>query len=143
MEVVNLKNGVILFSAGMAASAGFRLLFAVLGISGYEAVERELLDGNIWQQVLQLCVVAPVLEELIFRKLIYTWLKRKSSVRSAMVLSAILFGLYHGNLTQGIYGFAMGLFLAWTMERFETVKAPVAVHMGANAAAVILGNILP
>ena len=143
MEVVDLKNGVILFAAGTAASTGFRLLFAVLGISGYEAVERELLAGNIWKQVLELCVVAPVLEELVFRKLIYTWLKRKSSVRPAMVFSSILFGLYHGKLSQGIYGFVMGLFLAWVMEKFETVKAPVAVHMGANAAAVIIGNILP
>ena len=143
MEVVDLKNGVFLFAAGAAASAGFRLLFAVLGISGYEAVVRELLAGNMWQQFLELCVLAPVLEELVFRKCIYTWLKGRIPVRPAMVLSAVLFGLYHGNLSQGIYGFLMGLFLAWAMEKFETVKAPIAVHVGANAAAVIIGNILP
>ena len=93
MEVVDLKNGVFLFAAGAAASAGFRLLFAVLGISGYEAVERELLAGNMWQQFLELCVLAPVLEELVFRKCIYTWLKGRIPVRPAMVLSAVLFGL--------------------------------------------------
>lgn len=138
-----MKKGAFLFAVGAAASVAFRLVFAVIGISGYESVEQELLVGNMWQQVLQLCVLAPVLEELVFRKCIYIWLKKRIAVRPAMILSAAFFGLYHGNLSQGIYGFIMGLFLAWIMEKFETVKAPIAVHVGANVAAVIIGNILP
>ena len=59
------------------------------------------------------------------------------SVKAAAVVSALVFGLYHGTLTQGIYGFFMGLALVWAMERTQTVTAPVVVHMAANLAGLL------
>ena len=59
------------------------------------------------------------------------------SVRTAAILSALYFGAAHGNPAQGVYGFLMGLFLAKSYE--ETgLAGSFAMHMGANAAAVLM-----
>jgi len=61
--------------------------------------------------------IAPVMEEFIFRRLIF----RKTAAygpRLYMFFSAAMFGLYHGNLYQMFYAFALGLLLAclcWRM----------------------------
>ena len=60
---------------------------------------------------------------------------------SAIVISALLFGLYHGNLSQGIYGFFMGIVLAGAMEQYKTVTAPLLIHVGVNAAALLLERV--
>ena len=73
----------------------------------------------------------------LFPGILFQRLKELMSVKAAAVVSALVFGLYHGTLTQGIYGFFMGLALVWAMERTQTVKAPVVVHMAANLAGLL------
>ena len=135
----NRKNGAALFAAGAAVSLIFRLLFSLLRVPGYGEAEQNLLTGTLWLELSVLLLAAPLLEEFFFRGVLYGRLKELFSPGVSMVLTAVLFGLYHGNLSQGIYGFFMGIFLAWSMEHFKTVKAPFVIHMAANAAAIVLG----
>jgi len=50
----------------------------------------------------------------------------------AVIISALMFGLYHGNLVQGIYAFIMGCLLALVYEWTGSFAAPVLFHMIAN-----------
>lgn len=77
-------------------------------------------------------VVAPVAEELLFRQVIYKRLRNFTPVRIAVIVSALLFGLYHGNLVQGIYAFIMGCLLALVYEWTGSLAAPVLFHVVAN-----------
>ena len=109
---------------------------------GYESVEQNLLTGNGGLQAVVLLGASPVLEEFFFRGVLYERVKRVTGVKSAMLLTALLFGLYHANVSQGIYGFFMGMYLAWCMERYQTVKAPITVHITANLAAICMDWLL-
>ena len=80
-------------------------------------VEENLLSGPLWLELTVLLAASPFLEEIFFRGILFQRLKELMSVKAAAVVSALVFGLYHGTLTQGIYGFFMGLALAWAMER--------------------------
>ncbi|MBQ7766274.1 MAG: CPBP family intramembrane metalloprotease [Lachnospiraceae bacterium] len=86
----------------------------------------------LWARMLCYEVVAPVAEELLFRQVIYKGLRKISPIWLAVVISAVLFGLYHGNLVQGIYAFIMGCFLALVYEWTGSFMAPVVFHMVAN-----------
>lgn len=134
----NLKTAVLLILAGIAGSIIFRVLFILIGMPGYDAAEKTLITGNILLQVVVLLAASPLLEEFFFRGVLYGRLKELFPVPAAMILSAVCFGLYHGNAAQGIYGFFMGLLLSWSMEYCQTVKAPIAVHIAANGAAVLM-----
>lgn len=133
----DLKTAVLLVLAGAAGSVIFRILFVFAGIPGYDAAEKTLITGNILLQAAVLLAASPLLEEFFFRGVLYGRLKELFPVSAAMVLSSACFGLYHGNIAQGVYGFFMGLLLSWSMEHCQTVKAPIAVHMAANGAALI------
>lgn len=134
----DLRCGFRLFVAGAVCSVMFRLAFSVLGTGGYEEETRALFSGNRLLQFIVLLVASPLWEELFFRGVLFVQLKKRFSVSRAAVISALCFGLYHGNLSQGIYAFLMGLLLVSAMERYQTVAAPIAVHMGANMAALVL-----
>lgn len=142
-EKWDMKTAGLFVLAGAAGSILFRLLFAWIGVPGYDAAEETLLTGNIWLQTVVLLVASPLLEEFFFRGVMYGRLKELLSTPMAMVLSAVLFGLYHGNLSQGIYGFFMGHLLCFAMEHCQTVKAPIVVHIAANGAALFIWGRLP
>ena len=134
----DVRLGLMLFVAGAMLSAGARFLFLMLGIPGYVEETRSLFTGNQPLQFVVLLVASPLLEEMFFRGVLFMRLKEVVSGQSAVSISAVCFGLYHGNLSQGIYGFFMGIVLAWAMEHCRTVAGPLVLHVGANVAAVLL-----
>ena len=56
----------------------------------------------------------------------------------AMLVTSLLFGLYHMNPIQGIYGFIMGLLMVYLYEYFGSFLWPVLVHMLANSIVYLL-----
>ena len=137
-EKWNLMIMAKLAAVGAIASIIFRILFELIGMPGYESVEQNLLSGNPILQVIVLLAASPLLEEFFFRGVLFGRFKEMVSWKHAMWISAMGFGLYHANLSQGIYGFLMGMFLAWCMEKFQTVKAPIIVHIASNLAAMCM-----
>lgn len=93
-------------------------------------------------QIVCLGVISPIVEELIFRGLIYNRIKLglKGSV-PAMIISSFMFGFYHGNIVQTIYGCLSGLLLAYVYEKFGSIKAPILAHIVMNLVALILTEV--
>ena len=133
-----LKTAAAVLASGAAASVILGRIITYAGIPGYDAAATSLLTGRLWLQLLVLLCASPLLEEFFFRGVLYMRLKELIPSVPAGLVSAALFGLYHGNPGQGLYAFIMGLFLAFSMEKTRTVKAPVLFHFAANAAALLL-----
>ena len=72
-------------------------------------------------------LIAPVLEELAFRKFMLDRI-RNYGEKTAIVFSALCFGLYHGNLTQFLYAFTVGLFLGYVYCRTGKVLYTIIMH---------------
>lgn len=83
-------------------------------------------------------VAAPLAEEAAFRLLLYGWLRRFMGYWPAALISALAFGIYHGNWIQGTYAFMTGMILAWGYETSGYRKYAVAVlmHGAANLTAL-------
>ena len=133
-------NGRRLFGsmlAGAVVSAGSFFIMRTGRPSAY-AVQETLFSGKLWLSCTALLWAAPLSEELFFLGIRYQGLRDKLSPLASGFWSAVFFGLYHGNAAQGFYGFLMGLWLAFVMERSRTVAAPFFVHLSANLMVVIL-----
>ena len=102
------------------------------------AVQEQLFAGQAMVQLLGLGVLVPLAEELIFRGLIYTRIRKRIPAGAAIFFSALLFALFHGNVIQMIFAFPLALILAWLYERSGWFACPLAFHMGANLTAIIL-----
>lgn len=87
-------------------------------------------------------VVTPVVEELLFRWLIYGRILRIMGAPLAVCLTAVFFGFFHGNLLQGIYAALMGIALALVLCWSGNLWLSIVFHMAANAF-VYLSSVLP
>ena len=98
--------------------------------------------GMEWLVALYSVLIAPITEEVLFRGVIYRRIRKLFGVRFAIVLSSIIFGLFHGNMVQFIYAFLVGLALAFVYERYGTLKAPMLFHIIANASSACAAPLL-
>lgn len=93
--------------------------------------------GTAWN-VLTAGFVAPVLEETLFRGVISNRIREDWGEGPAVIGSALLFGIYHWNLTQGIVAFAMGIFLAWAYQKTGALFLCICMHAAVNLTATLL-----
>ncbi|NEZ46571.1 CPBP family intramembrane metalloprotease [Clostridium niameyense] len=61
--------------------------------------------------LISMVLVAPIFEEIIFRGIILDGLLKKYRAINAIVISGLMFGVFHFNLTQGINAFFIGIIL--------------------------------
>ncbi|MDR1674397.1 MAG: CPBP family intramembrane metalloprotease [Oscillospiraceae bacterium] len=85
--------------------------------------------------VIYTCIIAPITEELLFRGLFLKTVSAASQ-RVGIVISALLFALFHGNLGQAIPAFFIGLFLAEITVKHNSVIPAMLVHFAVNAVSV-------
>ena len=85
-------------------------------------------------------LLAPVSEELIFRGVTMRQAKKYFSFWAANLFQAILFGIFHMNMIQGIYAFCLGLFLGYTCEKGKSIYHSILFHMLFNFWGTVLSG---
>lgn len=91
-------------------------------------------------------ILAPLAEEMVFRGAILRTLLRMMDTRwhwMAIILSAVLFGLVHGNLPQFVHATLIGLLLGWMYYRTGSILPGVMFHWVNNTVAYVMFNIMP
>ena len=104
----------------------------------YAFVLENITAGKELVVLIFMLIVAPVSEELIFRGVIFNRANRLYSFIYANILQALLFGLYHGNLVQGIYAALIGFLLGAVCIKFESILASILLHMIINASSLLM-----
>lgn len=107
-------------------------------IKSYSSTAQAIYGSSVVIQVLAAAIFAPIVEELIFRGLVYKRLTKIVNIKIAAILSAVLFGVYHGNWVQAPYAIIIGLLAVFLYERYKSVVAPILFHMSANLMSVVL-----
>ncbi|MDR2655590.1 MAG: CPBP family intramembrane metalloprotease [Oscillospiraceae bacterium] len=88
--------------------------------------------------ILAVAVLAPILEEVIFRGLIMKPLRAYGD-GFAIICSSVLFGLAHGNYSQTPFAFVMGLFLGFVACQANSIIPTIILHAVNNFYAVTSG----
>lgn len=116
--------------------AGTMLSQALSGGEAQNALENYAFDTNPIK-ILVMVILAPLVEEFIFRKLIIDR-TAKYGEKLAVVLSALAFGLFHTNLYQFFYAFALGLVFGYIYVRTGRLRYTAVIHGIIN----FLGSVL-
>lgn len=131
-------------------AAGFNVMVSMLlplfpfpesWIVSYQQNSSVIGDGNTVMAWLCTIVMAPVLEEIVFRGLVYTRLKQGMSKIVAAVITSLLFALVHGTIIWGIYTFLLSMLLIWTFERYQSLTANILLHLFFNLTGMILSSL--
>ena len=120
---------------------------ALSGMGVGQSDNQDAINQNISHNTLITYIVVvfagPFVEEMIFRKNIYTFIRNMAGVKCALGFSALIFALYHcdiviflnmefSQILAVIPLFFMGLVLAYTQEKTADIVCPVLVHMIIN-----------
>ena len=87
-------------------------------------------ESSIWAFIYAV-ILAPIFEELIFRKLLLNKLRRFGDL-PAILLTGLAFGLFHFNLMQFFYASVLGFLFAYITIRSNTIVYSVILHMMNN-----------
>lgn len=144
MPPLRKKDIPLLFILGAVAALCFNIMFALLGITGssgeYAQVAQKQFALPLWAGIFLYGVISPIAEEVLFRGIVYNRLDRLFGRTIAIIGSALLFGVYHGNIVQALYGFILGVLIAVLYERYGAFVVPVLIHSAANIAVYIVSS---
>lgn len=107
------------------------LVRGVLGGDPVNPLESFANDRSLPLRILFLVILAPLIEEFFFRRVLIDRM-RPYGEKLAVVTSAAMFGLFHGNLAQMFYAFTLGLVFGWVYLRTGRLRYTVGLHMIIN-----------
>ncbi len=126
----------------IAVAIGLNNILLLANIAEYSQSYQEsaelLYNPSLPVQLICLGVIYPIMEEVLFRGLLFRRIRKNSSAFVAIISSALFFGVYHGNSVQMIYGTLCGALLAYLCEKSGSIKVPIMGHIAMNTTAVIL-----
>ena len=101
-----------------------------------EVFEDLKLSGYLY--FLDVVIIGPIFEELVMRGLILKTSKKAFGMIGCMVINAIMFSFFHGNIIQGFYTIPVGLFYAFLAFQFNSVIPTIFCHMFHNLLSTFL-----
>lgn len=98
-----------------------------------------------WVTVVSIIFIVPMIEETLFRGFLQGWLKGWLGRTKAIIITALIFSLFHFASSQGIENielisslFILGCFLGFLYERQRSLLAPIGLHSTFNAISVLM-----
>ena len=145
-KAFSIKN--VLSIAGIAFLGQYALdllmilvYFVMPGIFAQYVDLMKNLEINAANPVLMIFCVGifgPLVEEVLFRGMVFGKLRRVFSFWPAALISGAIFGLYHMNLVQGIYAGVFGIILAYVFEKTETIWGCYLLHAFFNLSSYVI-----
>ena len=110
---------------------------SIVGGSINNDISEMILNTPIWILSIFVVILAPIFEELVFRKLLMDRLLVLGD-KIAILVSALAFGAFHGNLYQFFYATFVGLVFGYVYAKTRDIKYSIILHAIVN----FLGSIL-
>lgn len=123
--------------ATIAVAVFFSFFPALQG--SYDKLMSQLDVENSVLTMVYVIFLGPISEEVIFRGAIMDRLKIAFPFWVANVLQALLFGIYHWNLVQGMYAFVLGTILGLVGAVTGSILASILTHIIFNGTNMLLG----
>lgn len=101
-------------------------------LSAMEAANKSIEGGSGLELILTVVIVAPLVEELLFRGIVFRSMQKVFPVWISIMLSAIMFGAYHMNLIQTVYASFMGIVAGIIYYKTNRLIYPMIVHAANN-----------
>jgi membrane protease YdiL (CAAX protease family) len=118
-------------AGGLLGNTTMSILSAIMDYDYANGLANMVDSSPVWVTVIGGCICGPLGEELLFRKLLIDRTRRYGDLPS-ILLSGILFGLFHGNLFQFFYATLVGMVFAYVYTRTGKYWWCFAMHAVVN-----------
>ena len=122
----------------LAVNVLFLYLPASLRGNLSNASQEALFGSRFLMQLVGIGIIVPIMEEVLFRGLVYNRLTGYTKNVWALLGGAAIFALYHGNVIQILFAFPMGIVLILLYRKKQNLAAPVIFHMAVNISSILM-----
>ncbi|MGW0897566.1 CPBP family intramembrane glutamic endopeptidase [Streptomyces goshikiensis] len=130
-----LGCAVLAFLAGQSLALWIHV---TAGSAGFDASNQTRHAAGALATLLLTLVAAPAGEEALFRGLVYPLLRKRVNILASTLVTAVVFGLLHGNAVQFASTLPLAVLLALVYERTRALWPCVLLHLGFNLAAALV-----
>ena len=132
----SLSSVLIVIALGILWSVAINNIIAVMPIREMSDVFQKV-NGKIYSdkhlyQLLAAGIVAPILEEITFRGVLFGNLRNAYGRWLAIIVSSLLFGIFHFNMVQFIYATIIGAVFAYIYDKTRSIVLAILAHAAAN-----------
>ncbi len=107
----------------------------------YSKLSEQIVGGNsILITLLAVGILGPIFEEILFRGIIFGELRKSMKVYIAIIIQAVIFGVYHMNIVQGAYAIVFGLIIGAIYYKTKSIIAAITLHISVNVAGVMMSE---
>lgn len=99
-------------------------------------VQEIIINSNPIFTVIFVAIIGPIFEELMFRGTLFEKL-RVYGDKTAILYTAIAFGLFHCNINQIPFAIVVGLFLGYAKAKTNNIIYPIIIHMALNSISAV------
>lgn len=96
-----------------------------------------------WLGILCVAMLGPILEELLFRGAVTKVLLKKYNPLTAILISGLIFGIFHMNPAQVVGATLIGFILAWIYYKTHSLIPCILIHIMNNSLSVYLALKFP
>lgn len=114
------------------------VLVHLFPVASWQQAMCERMMSNGLASIVTVCIIAPLLEEMLFRGIILRSFLHRYSRRQAILASAVLFGLAHLNIHQFAVGVIVGCISGWLYERTRSLWPCILLHGAYNSLAMVI-----
>ncbi len=107
------------------------MLSKIVGHPIENATSELISDSPLWLIILIAVIIGPVIEELIFRKVLIDVLGVYGA-RLAIAVSSVAFGIFHGNFSQALYATLLGFILGYMYTKTHKIIYSILMHILIN-----------
>lgn len=94
-------------------------------------------------QILSSGLIGPILEELVFRGIVYNKLKKINKTMNSIIISSIIFSLFHfSSILNLIYSFMMSFLFIYAYEKSRSIIGSIVLHCSANITIILFMYVL-
>lgn len=135
---------------GVASAYAIMLIFGLLEEAGIfpeswikaqSSSYRDVYSAGPFMRFISVCVVAPIMEEVLFRGFILGSLKKEMHPWIAVAVSAVVFAIAHGTPIGIMYTLLLGLLMGWLTVTFKSIVPSVLLHMAYNGTVAYSGGV--
>lgn len=92
-----------------------------------------IMHANIWMIMTVVILIAPIVEEIVFRGVMFRAISRSINTPVAIIVTALLFAIAHGDPVQIAYAFILGIVLAIVRSKSKRIIPCIALHIAFNS----------
>lgn len=104
----------------------------------YREVSEIIYEAPLVVQIVGLGMIAPAMEELLYRGILYRRLRAFLSAKVSIIFSAVVFGILHGNFVQFVFATGLGILLAFIYESYQRIDMVIQMHMAINLTSLVM-----